>query len=359
MTRFFVPSWLTLALASAACSSSSTHSTASGGTAGTTTGGAAGSLSGGSGGSGGTSAGGGTGGTNVEANCSNVKSTCGADGKDDCCRRGAVPAEAFSMGRSTAGGDAYPAGDANEVPEHVVTPMAVELDVYEVTLSRFRLFAKELPESAPKSGAGEHPGVPGSGWKSEWDPVLNVTAIDAMFQCGFRSVWRVPQLPENDKLPINCVSWFWAFAFCAWDGGFLPTEAEWEAAAAGSSENRIYPWGGQTPEAGTASLDCEYDGNPACDFTDITVPGANAKGVGRFGHHDLGGSMWEWTLDAFDPGFYTAGSCTGCANLVGDTRVLRGGGWQSLKGDLRAARRNPEPPSYSSEETGIRCARLK
>jgi formylglycine-generating enzyme required for sulfatase activity len=53
----------------------------------------------------------------------------------------------------------------------------------------------------------------------------------------------------NEALPINCVHWYDAFQFCAWDGGWLPTEAEWEMAAAGGAENRRYPWGGALPNA--------------------------------------------------------------------------------------------------------------
>jgi formylglycine-generating enzyme required for sulfatase activity len=43
-------------------------------------------------------------------------------------------------------------------------------------------------------------------------------------------------------VPINCVTWHEAYAFCIWDGGFLPTEAEWELAASGGEE-RVFPYG--------------------------------------------------------------------------------------------------------------------
>ena len=52
-----------------------------------------------------------------------------------------------------------------------------------------------------------------------------------------------PQPSQNDNLPVSCVSWTEAYAFCIWDGGFLPSDAEWGYAAAGGSAQREFPWG--------------------------------------------------------------------------------------------------------------------
>jgi len=50
------------------------------------------------------------------------------------------------------------------------------------------------------------------------------------------STWREPET-DTSQHPINYVSWYEAFAYCAWDGGRLPTEAQWEYAAVGGDEN--------------------------------------------------------------------------------------------------------------------------
>ena len=65
----------------------------------------------------------------------------------------------------------------------------------------------------------------------------------------------------NESLPINCITWYEAFAFCAWDGGFLPTEAEWNYAAAGGSEQRAYPW--SNPPTST-TIDCSHANYDDC-----------------------------------------------------------------------------------------------
>src|ERR1700730_5736435 len=65
---------------------------------------------------------------------------------------------------------------------------------------------------------------------------------------------------SHENLPINCVNWYEAYSFCIWDGGFLPSEAEWEYAAAGGARQRTYPWGPTAP--GTGNWYAIY----GCDF---------------------------------------------------------------------------------------------
>src|SRR5262249_26580704 len=120
----------------------------------------------------------------------------------------------------------------------------------------------------------------------------------------------------HENLPINCVNWQMAFAFCAWDGGRLPTDAEWNYAASGGAERRSYPWGSEAPDATYAVYCTDFSDMtmqcPSLAPHDILPVGSKSKGNGRFGPSDLAGSMGEWTLDWFNEFPLT---CSNCANL--------------------------------------------
>src|SRR6185503_7394575 len=87
-----------------------------------------------------------------------------------------------------------------------------------------------------------------SGWQAGFNASLLATTADlttAVTSCaGFANSTYAPAgvIASNNK-PMNCVTFFEAFAFCIWDGGRLPTVAELELATRGGSEQRPQPWG--------------------------------------------------------------------------------------------------------------------
>jgi formylglycine-generating enzyme required for sulfatase activity len=252
----------------------------------------------------------------------------------------------------------------------------VRLDKYEVTVGRFRRFVEAWAAGwRPGEGSGKHvhlndgrglvdaQGGAELGWNSAWTKYVGApsasaaaptrpgatTAADfgrALACAAGQSTWT-PAVGSNDDKPQNCVSWYDLHAFCLWDGGFLPSEAEWEFAAAGGAEARSYPWGKEAPTA--------ESGHAVFGTAGASSVGRFAAGDGRFGQSDLAGNVWEWTLDAF--GSLDA-SCTNCARLSGSAdRMLRGGAFVNDAGYLGAAVRISSYPALRSETAGGRCAR--
>jgi formylglycine-generating enzyme required for sulfatase activity len=123
------------------------------------------------------------------------------------------------------------------------------LDRYEVTVGRFRKFVDSAHGAGtqalpPQPGSGEHPHVSGTGWQASFSSmlVINEGQLRAALPCDAMFATWTDAPGGNDNRPINCITWYEAFAFCIWDGGCLPTEAEWNYAAAGGSEQRALPW---------------------------------------------------------------------------------------------------------------------
>jgi formylglycine-generating enzyme required for sulfatase activity len=318
-------------------------------------------------------------------------------GGDDCCAYVNVPGGWFAMGRGTGaacastpvagagctastvtclsggvtwgcpegtwlslgGDDAEDAGGADELPEHVVWIDGFSMDVYEVTVGRMRRFVEEYDKAALVSslsaGAGEHPLIAGSEWSSSWDSRLPADAetLSEALQCDPSSQTWTDAASGNETFPINCVSWYLAYAFCAWDGGRIPTAAEWERTAAGGDENRLYPWGESDPDATLAN----YLMTDNSTFVDVH---AKPLGAGRWGHQGLAGSVWEWVLDLHDEGWYAGGGndCVNCANVAGEgARIMKGGDWQYHAVNLRAADLFAGSAASDWLGSGLRCVR--
>ncbi len=273
-----------------------------------------------------------------------------------CCQSIVVPGGDFAMGRSISGTDRYDQGNSNELPEHTATVASYSLDTFEVTVGRFRKFVEQYDGTPPPDGAGAHPRIAGTGWQSAWNANLPTTraSLVSQIKCSpdFQTWTDVPA--GNEQYPINCVSWYVAFSFCIWDGGRLPTEAEWEYAAAGGTDNRLYPWGDEDPSVNTDLANDDYS-----DHSPFVEVGSHSSGNGRWGHRDLAGSMWEWVLDWYLDSWYSGAGhrCVDCANVTdGSTRVLRGSSW-GRSDYLRAAARNDNNPDDRYDYVGLRCAR--
>jgi formylglycine-generating enzyme required for sulfatase activity len=245
---------------------------------------------------------------------------------------------------------------------------AFRLDRYEVTVGRFRKFVEHVVATGwqPPPGSGKHPHLPGggiageSGWDAAWPALPTMkSAWDSALECSITGdTYTWTSTPgANERRPINCLTWYRAYAFCIWDGAFLPTEAEWEYAASGGEE-RVYPWSvppdATASDSSHASYGCLGDGVAGCSLSDITEVGSKSAGNARWGHGDLGGNLWELVLDGYAPSY---AACADCANLTGTSRVIRGGAYNNDIWSARAVNRHTHDPAIRGANVGVRCAR--
>ncbi|WP_437852395.1 formylglycine-generating enzyme family protein [Sorangium sp. So ce363] len=317
--------------------------------------------------------------SSMAPSCLTMATRCGPDGIS-CCDSRLVDGGAYTRSYEDATGSA-------EQRRAIVNDFW--LDTYEITVGRFREFVeagKGTRESPPEAGAGEHPALPGSGWKDSFVQFLQPdteTLMVELRKCtppdrdtcsaiGARcSTWSdTVESDDDERRPMNCITWHEAMAFCAWDGGRLPTEAEWSYAAVGGDEERSYPWG-DTADEDRAVFGCygytEASGRP-CTIADLLPVGSRSSGDeatsgdGKWGQADLAGSLWEWTLDGYSDEYPISSQrcdlCDNCANLTaGSERVMRGGCFDDDIENLTTSHRLPGKPAERYYGLGARCAR--
>lgn len=162
-----------------------------------------------------------------------------------------------------------------------------------------------------------------------------------------------------DKFPVTDVDWGQAQAYCRYEGGDLPTEAQWEKAARGPSENPPqFPWqeNGDQPDSRNAFVD-----QP--DTVQKPMPvGSFPLGDSFYKIADMAGNVWEWTLDWYAPDYYHHSLLSPVKNPrgpeTGDTHTLRGGSFDNDWVQARSTYRNSATRSGDvSFDVGFRCIR--
>lgn len=303
-------------------------------------------------------------------------STCGVNGGENCCASPLIEGGSFLVRQDGTG--ASPPPVTGQVSNF-------RLDRFEVTGGRFRRFVAAVEAGwSPSAGSGKHshlfgnrglalkaPNTFEAGWLLDWTMNLATThdAWTANLSCPF-ATWT-DTAGDRESFPINCVTWYEAYAFCIWDGGFLPSTIERSFAGAGGNEQRRFPW--SSPPS-SASIDCAHANYGGGNFPQTACVGAGQLGVrhsasvgsrsptgdGRWGQADLTGNVTEWVLDRNgDP----PDPCVDCfietptVNASPISNVSYGGDFtNSAEAQFGSFDRAQSPESRASW-IGFRCAR--
>ncbi len=252
-----------------------------------------------------------------------------------------VPGGAFTMGADRG-------GEEDEHPAHTVTLAPFFYDRTEVTNAAY-----EACVAAKACGAA--------------DPHIASHGKSASLEAKF----------HHPNQPVSGVTWEDARTYCAWRGKRLPREAEFEKAAR-DGDGRRFPWGNDPPTPERTAFGRVL----GVDATDDV--GTHPSGRGPYGHDDLGGNVWEWMEDLYDPYAYRRpgaprgepGTCAeikktqdelrerGEQGFTGKNpipneceRVLRGGAYNYDGPGLRSSNRVHHPARYRLVMAGFRCAK--
>lgn len=164
--------------------------------------------------------------------------------------------------------------------------------------------------------------------------------------------WNGPCFNHPEQ-PVVGVSWFEAARYCRWlsertgRNYRLPTEAEWERAARGEAEGKMYPWGDSPPQQ-----------RPDYEKRWKTGP----EPVGRyaandFGLYDICENVHEWCADWYAPDYYGSSPAHNPKGPeLGTRRASRGGSWRHHVKIARCAARSSIPPEFQYADYGFRVA---
>lgn len=218
-----------------------------------------------------------------------------------------IPAGEFLMGCET--------GAQNERPVHRVFVEAFAISSFAVTNRLYRVFVEETAHQTP------------SGWS------------DARF--------------SHPDQPVTAVSWFDASAYCEWLQATtgkrfrLPTEAEWERAARGGFDGKLYTWGDEAPQDQLSYAELWLNGPER-----VGQRQPNAMGL-----YDISENVHEWCSDWFNEHYYLdSPSQNPQGPVMGTRRSSRGGSWRHQIKITRVAARSSLPPEFKYSDYGFRCA---
>jgi sulfatase modifying factor 1 len=275
-----------------------------------------------------------------------------------------LPGGSFLMGTDSPEG--FP--DDAEGPVRTVTLDPFSIDRDPVTNDRFQNFIE---------ATGYRTEAERFGWSfvfwglippASFSDLVEDTVASAPWWCKVPGArWNEPEGPGSTlktrgNHPVVHISWHDATAFTAWCGKRLPTEAEWEYAARGGLEQKLYPWGDKLRPNGEHRCNLWQGEFPKIDTAEDGYAGTSpvdAFPPNDFGLFSITGNTWEWCSDWFDTHFHrTAAPENPKGPPTGNSRVMKGGSFlchRSYCNRYRVAARTSNTPDSSTSNIGFRC----
>ncbi len=285
-----------------------------------------------------------------------------------------VAAGTFQMG------DPWSEGYSDELPVHSVTLSAYEVGKYEVTNAEYAgalnwaLSKGYLENSTGGSYTGGYVYAEGVIILLVGSSYCQISYSGSDFVVGSRDTYSMADHPVVE------VSWYGSVLYCNWlsesnglqpcynttmwtcdfskNGYHLPTEAQWERAAAWDG-SKHYRYGNGSDSISSSNVNYDQNNPLGLSSWPYTSPvGYYSSAASPVGCYDMSGNVWEWCNDWYDSGNYASSpSSNPTGPASGSYRLLRGGGWYSLDNACRSAERGGNPPVISRSHRGFRVSR--
>lgn len=269
----------------------------------------------------------------------------------------------FLMGTDYA--DGFPAD--GEGPVRSVTLSPFRMDTYPVTNAEFARFVQ---------ATGYRTDAERYGWSfvfwlhiapERFEKVVEDTVAGTPWWCKVpQARWDAPEGPGSDiekrgDFPVVHASWNDAMAYATWAGKSLPSEAQWEFAARGGLEQKLYPWGDELTPGGRHLCNIWQGQFPLSDLAEDGYAGAcpvDAFPPNGYGLYSMVGNVWEWCADWFTTEHPTSGLHDPTGPSTGANKVMKGGSFlchSSYCNRYRVGARTANTPESSASNIGFRC----